>query len=348
MQPGRTRNDRPVLPVESFCDMGAAYRRNAAVDVSTAEFQRHLARWQARSGVAWAALRHLSPAFAGLARRKAWVMDHRMVFLTGGRREGEPVVFLHGFGSSKENWLTFAPLIGRRYRVLAPDIPGFGESGFIRSAGYGLAHQAERMARFLERCVGEPVHLVGSSMGGGIAAYVAAQHPQWVRSLTLMNAAGVPGDRPSRFEQALVKGRNELIPRTLGETVRMVSLVASRGDRLSMLAAPLLHAELAPRYYVNHRLFAEFLDVEADPAREYARIRTPTLVLWGDQDRVLDVSSADAMARIIPGATRKVLRGVGHLPMIEAPFVTARTLQKFWAASITDVSTNTPALAGNH
>lgn len=348
MQPGRTRNDRPVLPVESFCDMGAAYGRNAAVDVSTAEFQRHLARWQARSGVAWAALRHLSPAFAGLARRKTWVMDHRMVFLTGGRREGEPVVFLHGFGSSKENWLTFAPLIGRRYRVLAPDLPGFGESGFIRSAGYGLAHQAERMARFLERCVGEPVHLVGSSMGGGIAAYVAAQHPQWVRSLTLMNAAGVPGDRPSRFEQAVVKGRNELIPRTLGETVRMVSLVASRGDRLSLLAAPLLHAELAPRYYVNHRLFAEFLEVEADPAREYARIRTPTLVLWGDQDRVLDVSSADAMARIIPGATRKVLRGVGHLPMIEAPFVTARTLQKFWAASVTDVSTNTPALAGNH
>lgn len=170
-------------------------------------------------------------------------------------------------------------------------------------------------------------------MGGGIAGVVAARHPEVLRSVTLMNAAGVPGARPSLFEQAVVSGRNELIPRTLSETARLISLVTSRGSRLNALAAPLLHAELAHRFHVNHRLFHDMLEVDVEPAQEFARIRIPALVLWGEQDRVLDVSSAAAMAQVIPGSTQTVLPGVGHLPMIEAPLMTARALRAFWTTT---------------
>ncbi|MDF3029789.1 MAG: alpha/beta hydrolase fold protein [Moraxellaceae bacterium] len=330
MPSSHSRNDRAPQALAGFSGMAAAYRRNAVVDVAAAEFQRRLVRWRPRADVVWTALRRLSPALTGMARRHSWILDHRLVFIEGGCRQGEPVVLLHGFGSSKENWLTLAPLIGRRYRVIAPDLPGFGESGFNRNVRYGLAEQAERIARFIDRHVGEQVHLVGSSMGGGVAGFVAARHPELLRSVTLMNAAGIPGGRPSFFEQAVVSGRNELIPRTLGETVRLASLVLSRGGRLRALAAPLLHAELAHRYHVNHRLFHDILDVDVEPAHEFARIRVPAHVLWGAQDRVLDASSAEAMARVIPGSTHTVLPGVGHLPMLEAPFMTARTLQAFW------------------
>ncbi|MDP2226325.1 MAG: alpha/beta fold hydrolase [Moraxellaceae bacterium] len=327
------RDDSVPQAPAGFSGMAAAYRRNAIVDVAAVEFQRRLRRWRPRADVVWTALRRLSPALAGMARQHAWILDHRLVFIEGGRRTGEPVVLLHGFGSSKENWLTLAPLIGRRYRVIAPDLPGFGESGFNRNERYGLAAQAERVARFIDRHVGEPVHLVGSSMGGGIAGVVAARHPEVLRSVTLMNAAGVPGARPSLFEQAVVSGRNELIPRTLSETARLISLVTSRGSRLNALAAPLLHAELAHRFHVNHRLFHDMLEVDVEPAQEFARIRIPALVLWGEQDRVLDVSSAAAMAQVIPGSTQTVLPGVGHLPMIEAPLMTARALRAFWTTT---------------
>ncbi|WP_165391529.1 alpha/beta fold hydrolase [Fluviicoccus keumensis] len=315
--------------------MAVSYRRNAVVDVTTAKFQRRLRRWRPRADLVSTAFRRLSPALTGMTRQHVWVLDHRLAFIEGGRTEGEPVLLLHGFGSSKENWLTLAPLIGRRYRVIAPDLPGFGESRFNSNVRYGLAEQAERIARFIDRHIGEPVHLVGSSMGGGIAGVVAARHPEVLRSVTLMNAAGIPGARPSLFEQAVASGHNALIPRTLGETTKLISLVMSRGGRLNALATPLLHAELAHRYHVNHRLFWDMLDVDVDPAQEFARIRIPALVLWGEQDRVLDVSSAATMARVIPGATQTILPGVGHLPMIEAPFMTARALQAFWTIAPT-------------
>jgi pimeloyl-ACP methyl ester carboxylesterase len=329
---GQASSEAALHTPGSFVAMADDYRRNAVVDVTSEEFQRRLRRWRPRSPAVWSLLRRVSPALVGMARNRACVMEHRLCFLEGGRSGGEPVVLLHGFGSSKENWLALAPLLGRRHRIIAPDLPGFGESGFYPDSHYGLGAQAERMASFIHSQIGQPVHLVGSSMGGGIAGLIAARFPEIVRSVTLMNAAGVPGARCSHFEQMVASGRNELIPRTLGETAKLMSLVVARGASLGFLAAPLLQAELVHRYGVNHRVFSDILGVDVEPAVEFSRIQVPALVLWGERDRVLDVSSAEAIAHLIPGSRRIVIPDVGHLPMIEAPFLTARALREFWSA----------------
>lgn len=312
-----------------FSAMGHAYRANARVDVKSPTFLARLEGWRPARSLLWQGIRGALPPALGLMRGRCRVDGHRIHFVHGGGRRDAPVLFLHGFGSIKENWLQMRPLIGG-YRMIAPDLPGFGESHFHADQSYDFVSQARRVAAFIESVARGPVHLVGNSMGGAIAAYVASTRPDLVRSLVLMNAAGVPGSEQSAFERTVMSGKNTLVPKTLAHTRRLAEFVVARGAVMSWAVAPVLHAEMRHRYHVNHRIFSDILDVPEDPRHVFARISVPTLVLWGDSDRVLSASSAHVMASIIPGAKCRVLRGVGHLPMIEAPLKTTRAMKRLW------------------
>ena len=104
------------------------------------------------------------------------------------------LVMLHGFTGSKENWYPLAERLRGKYRLLIPDLPGWGESERQAGADYGYVAQTARVAAFIRAAVARrrPVVLLGHSMGGGIAALVAARHPAAGRSASaLLDAAGV-------------------------------------------------------------------------------------------------------------------------------------------------------------
>lgn len=319
-----------MAPDTGFAAMGNAYRANARVDVGSPDFVARLDAWRPGNSLVWRGIRGALPQAVGLTREKCMVEDHRICFVRGGRKRDAPVLLLHGFGASKENWLHMQPLIGKGFSMIAPDLPGFGESDFHPGQSYDFLSQARRVAAFIEASSSGPVHLIGNSMGGAIAAYVAAARPDLVRSLVLMNAAGIPGREQSTFERTVMTGNNTLVPRTLAHTRRLAALVVARGEVMSWAIAPVLHAEMRHRYHVNHRIFSDILDVQEDPRIVFSRISAPTLVLWGDSDRVLSASSAHEMASIIPGAEYRILRGVGHLPMVEAPLRTTRAMTRLW------------------
>ena len=306
--------------------VGAAYLAKAEVADRDA-----LSKWQP-AGSAWALLRDLQRRAAGMRRHVATVDGHQLVWMEGGNPRGKPVLLLHGFTSSKENWLLMLPFLLQRHRVLVPDLPGWGESQFHPDADYSTDRQVARVAEWLRGVIHMPAHVVGSSMGGAIAGLLAARHPQQVATLTLMNAAGLRGKRSSPFERALLEGRNGLIARNFAEVMQIFENVVERNRRPLMLAlAPALYSEWVSRRVVNLHLFAQL--VAKPPCAGLPgidAIRVPTLVLWGEQDRILDVSCADAFASLLPHAEIKRLRRVGHLPMIEVPGVTARRLRRFW------------------
>jgi pimeloyl-ACP methyl ester carboxylesterase len=162
---------------------------------------------------------------AGASERSVQVGDHRIVYLQSGR--GRTIVLLHGFTGSKENWLPLMRELSGSYRVIAPDLPGWGESTRRRGADYGPVAQSERVREFLLAVQGAaplagggagthsaarvayrpPTLVVGHSMGGQILGLLAASHPDALNRIALMDAAGAPF-APNDFGRAVLAGDN--------------------------------------------------------------------------------------------------------------------------------------------
>ncbi len=311
-----------------LAEVGSAYLARAQPPNEDA-----LRRWRP-AGLAWPLLREMQGRAVGFKKRSAQVDGQRFVWLEGGNRRGTPVVLLHGFGASKENWVTLLPFLAKRHRLFIPDLPGWGESHFRFGNAYGIDQQVARIAHWLEHHVPAGVHLVGSSMGGAIAGFVAARHPQQVATLTLMNAAGVRGAQQSEFEAGLLQGHNALVANSVADVFRLFTIVVERNRHLlAAMLGPIMAGVMLQRRDVNEHMFHQLM---TNPPQEdlpgMTTIEMPTLVLWGEQDRVLHVSCADTYQQLIPHAQVKRLRGIGHLPMVEAPALTARCLYRFWRA----------------
>ena len=284
--------------------------------------------WRSRSLLPL--LNRLHGTVTGMVQQHMRVDGHRLVWLQGGNRDGEPVVLLHGFGASKENWLPLLPFLAKRYQVFVLDLPGWGESQFHADALYGMDEQVSRVATWLAAAVSGPAHVVGSSMGGGVSGLLAGRYPHLVRSLTLMNAAGVAGKEHTPFELGLLQGRNGLIAHNLKGVFDLLRMTMS-SRWLAALMAPAMSSDLISRRHVNEHLFRQLLALSPDPELPaFSSVVAPTQVIWGRDDKVLHVSCSDVFQRLIPHAKVTILNGIGHLPMVEVPRVTARILRQHW------------------
>jgi pimeloyl-ACP methyl ester carboxylesterase len=324
-----TASAEPTFDLSEHCvfrRIGAAYLAKTR-PVEPAKLQ----NWQPAPSF-YGHLRRWLGALPGLRAREAAVDGHLIRYWELGARDKPPVVLVHGFSASKENWLNVIYLLSRRYRVFVPDVPGFGESSFDPAASYRMRAQGERIAAWFASLGAGSAHWVGSSMGGIIAGIAAAVAPEAVRSLTLMASAGVTGDSLSPFEQGLLDGRNGLIPENRAQVTDVMRLTTRARQWFHAASLPpLIAKDQIARAPVYHHLFREMVTVEDDPSPYWACfVQAPTLILWGDSDHVLHPCEADVLHRLIPGSNVHIMPGVGHLPMLEAPFRTARILREFW------------------
>ncbi len=287
--------------------------------------------WQPYNGL-WSQLQDMTRLLPGLHTETVTVDGHRIRYWRLGSGDNTPVVLLHGFGSGKENWATLLPVLwqsNRSFYVL--DLPGFGESTYRHDASYNYGAQAHRMAEWAN-AIGLPAaHWVGSSMGGAICATLGANHPEQVATLTLMNAAGMGSAQLSPMERELVKGRNPLIPTNRREVRHLFRIITNRNRALiSQTMTPALWREMTHRQPANRHLFADMLQPEEPVPSLLGRVFAPALIIWGDRDRVVDVSSAYRYGALLPNAQVKVMRNIGHLPMLEAPLRCASVMKPFW------------------
>jgi abhydrolase domain-containing protein 6 len=265
---------------------------------------------------------------AGAREVQVDVDDGRIVQLEAG--SGPALVLLHGFTGTKENWLALMPLLATHHRVVAPDLPGWGESTRTEAADYGYAAQAERLAAWLATLGDAPVILVGHSMGGGIAAVIAARHPERVSRLVLMDAGGALF-RENAFGLAVLRGENPFgvhdrasLDRYLGTVFESPPYVPWPAD------AALIARRVKDAEFENTVLDRIGRGPDAFlPAAEATRVRQPTLLLWCRNDRVIDASAADVYRAAIPQSKTVLLDGCNHMPMIETPETTALALEEF-------------------
>jgi abhydrolase domain-containing protein 6 len=255
---------------------------------------------------------------AGLQQKKVRVDDHEIAYLEGGN--GEAILMLHGFGANKDNWTRFAKFISPTYHVVALDLPGFGESTCLDDASYTIADQAKRVALFADAIGLKRFHIVGNSMGGHIAARYTVMFPERVLTLGLFDSAGVRSPVPSDMAKRLSKGEpNPLVAGTVDEYDRLIRFVfLTPPDIPRFVKRPLV--EEAQRHQAsNQRIWKQISSENVALEPDLPKIMARTLVLWGDQDRVIDVSCVQILKEGLPHCTSVIMRDCGHLPMIERP-----------------------------
>jgi len=260
---------------------------------------------------------------AGLERKEMTADQFHVVYLDGG--QGDPLVLLHGFGADKDNWTRVSKYLTPRMRVIAPDLPGFGESSKPENARYSFEDQVEYLHAIVQGLGLKNVSLGGNSMGGCVAALYAAKYREEVKSLWLLASACVSTAPLSELGQILKSGvGNPLLVRTPEDFEKTIGFVMSKPPYIPGSIRRVLAQRAAANYPLHARIFDELLKDEGAALEPHVKgLATPTRIVWGDHDRALDVGGAKILAGLMPNASVTILPDVGHLPMIEKPRVAA-------------------------
>jgi pimeloyl-ACP methyl ester carboxylesterase len=256
------------------------------------------------------------------------VRNIRVRLFTAG--DGPPLVFLHG-ASGIERWLPFFDLLAARCTVIVPEHPGFGGSdnpACIRDvsdvAMYYLDFFDGLSSDGFSGASGTgKIHLIGQSLGGWIAAELATRNCTHLKSLTLLAPAGVrvkgvlSGDdfiwSPDEAARNLVHD-----PAVAGSAIATrAAMTPDEAERA------LVNRYAAAKYGWEPRWFSPALE------RWLHRVTTPTLVLWGAEDRLLPVQYAEVWRREVPGATVEIIPACGHLPHVEHAELVAKRILEF-------------------
>lgn len=266
---------------------------------------------------------------AGLARKQADLPNGlRYAYLEGGK--GEPLMLLHGFGANKDNFVRVARYLTPHYRVVIPDHIGFGESAKPPQGDYAPRAQAERL-RALAKALGMPqLHLGGNSMGGHIALTYAALFPAEVKSLWLLAPGGVWSAPPSEMRKRIEgSARNPMIVRNEEEFAQLVAGVTAVPLPIPRRFLDVVAQERIRNHALEERIFKQ---LAADSVEARVRgLRTPALIVWGAQDRVLHPGSAGILNMLLTRSEVVLMPGVGHLPMFEQPEKSALDYLQFRA-----------------
>jgi pimeloyl-ACP methyl ester carboxylesterase len=265
---------------------------------------------------------------AGFKRKSVQVDDHKIAYSAGGK--GEPVILVHGFGASSDNWNRMAGRLNKKYRVIAPDMPGWGQSTRIDAASYAYPEQIERLHHFLGALGLRRFHLIGHSMGGFISSAYAARYPEEVITLTLIAPHGVAEPQPGELALSVAAGENWLVAKTVPEFDRLLNKVFTRRPYLPRSVFKLFAAYAIRGSAKSARIFADMQSNDPPLEDRLPLIQAPTLIIWGDQDRVLNVSGAEVFRQGIKGSELLVQPGIGHMPLIES----ARECANAWLAFV--------------
>jgi len=266
----------------------------------------------------------------GFEQRSIVVEGLRIEYLEGGK--GEVLLLLHGFGANKDNWPRIGKYFTPHFRVIAPDLTGFGESGPAPDGDYTISAQAERVKAFLQALGIKSLHLGGSSMGGTIAGAYASKYPSDLKSLLLIAPGGINAAEPSEMDRRLKKGKpNPLIATSVDDYEQLLDFVFVEKPYIPLPIKKALNQEAIRHQPLNNKIFIQLnksFDVHPLEALLNGSLVT-TLIVWGSQDRVLHVSGAKILETVMSKVDVTIMDAVGHLPMIEKPEETANLYLSF-------------------
>jgi pimeloyl-ACP methyl ester carboxylesterase len=243
--------------------------------------------------------------------------------------QGPIVMFVHGLSGCWQNWLENIPHFAQDHRVIAVDLPGFGESEMPKE-DISISGYADTLDALLDVLGIDSVRLVGNSMGGFIGAELAIRYPARVERLVLAAAAGLSVEfiRTQRkeglrhraeniafFNIGWLASRSPTVARRRRLRSALMLLVAAHPDRLP---PPLTYEQVRGSGKPG---FSDALDALCSyPIRKrLGKIACPTLIVWGDKDRLVPLKDAAVFEELISDARKVIYTDTGHLTMLERP-----------------------------
>jgi pimeloyl-ACP methyl ester carboxylesterase len=270
--------------------------------------------------------------------RRVTVEGREVNVIDTGGAAGPPIVFVHGLGGVWQNWLLNIPAFMGSHRVIAPDLPGFGESPMPRET-ISIKGYARIVDGLLEALGVSSAVVVGNSMGGFVSAELAIAFPERVERLALVSAAGLSIEY-ARREPLLVGARLWAGTATRAGARGRSVITRPRMRRLGLQTIVRYPERLSPELTFELTRgagtpgFVPALDALLSYGfrDQLARIEVPTLVVWGRNDMLVPRGDARDYVRLIgANARREMFEDTGHLSMVERPSRFNRLLAAFAA-----------------
>lgn len=279
-----------------------------------------LTLWFAFPGVTSRLLINLNNFSAGLTSKTISTELGDISYLVGG--DGDTIVLLHGIYARKEHWVDLARKLTDNYRVVALDLPGFGDNKSLSIEQYQLSKQATNLATVLAALNINSAHFGANSMGAQVIAILATENPDVVQSIAFIGSPlGVPTMIKSDMDRALqasvyplvVKSEEDFENRNqwLFPEIPSVPGPILKTWMQKEIASPLKNEQI---WRVVHN-FPEvsYLSTLA------INLPMPTLIIWCNEDRIFHVSGAALLDGALPQSSLHILSGCGHVPMLDKP-----------------------------
>lgn len=246
--------------------------------------------------------------------------------------KGYPLFLLHGAFSSLHTYDDWTEQLSKYYQVIRVDLPGFGLSGSRADHNYSMNGYLQFLDEFLDRIQVKQCHMVGSSLGGWLSWEYVLKNPKRVKNLILIGSAGFLEDKnvPLPFKMARTPFLNKVIKYAVKKNI-LEQFVRQVYSDQSKITQPLIE-----RYY---DLFSREGNPEAflalangkfkDNTRNLNKIKSPTLILWGEEDAWLPLENAYKFQDSIPKSKLIIYEHVGHIPMEEIPQISAKDARAF-------------------
>jgi abhydrolase domain-containing protein 6 len=261
----------------------------------------------------------MEASLSHLEKKQLQIADGTISYLESAS-EGKKasILLVHGFGAYKENWLRFARPFND-YHVVILDLPGHGASFKRSELHYDFPHQVAWVHEFAEKVGLQHFHMAGNSMGGGITALYAATYPNEVLSATLIDPAGIHDFR-AVLQDYLDKGENPLVVQNTADFNRLMDFALEQKPFVPWPITEVAAERAKVLKPLHDKIFAEFNAPDGFNFKEtISKITAPTLIMWGQEDRIINYKNADVFATLIKGSKTDIMPGVGHAPMIEVP-----------------------------
>ena len=271
---------------------------------------------------------------AQLQKHSVQAGDTRWVYYEGG--QGPTIVLLHGFAARKEVWLKVAPMLTAHFHVVIPALPGWGESSRNPGASYNIDNQAERLNDFIQTLHLQHALIVGHSMGGAIAGVYAAEHPQDVAELALVDAFGLKF-KENAFAKEALGGKD---PFVFDDRAGFARANAWAFEHVPKLPGRFIDVLVADN--VKNRAFIDSTFKELSENSQVLSLQTrldklsmPVLGMWCRDDKIIDISALESLRSGLthaPSISTSILNGCNHMPQLEKPEAFTQVLTSFMLA----------------
>ena len=278
------------------------------------------------------------------------MIERKFLYLHGDRvayrdaGEGEVLLLIHGMAGSSATWRAVLPQLAKKFRVVAPDLLGHGESAKPRG-DYSLGAFAVWLRDFLDELGISQVTVVGQSLGGGVAMQFVYQHPDYCKRLVLISSGGLGPDVGAILRMLSAPGAELVLPViapqpvvTVGNKVaswlRSAGIQSPRGAELWSAYSSLSDPQTRQSFLRTLRSVVDYRG-QAVSALNRLQLRAdlPVMAIWGEKDNIIPVEHAYTAHEARADSRLEVLPEIGHFPQVEAPRKVVELIEDFVATA---------------